>query len=65
MAYGDFKDLTRRTVTDEILRDKAKKMIDIKGVLLGWFIIKFLIEKHLVEQSKQKLCLIKISGRVT
>ena len=23
MAYGDFKDLTRRTVSDEILRDKA------------------------------------------
>ena len=23
MAYGDFKDLTRRTVSDKILRDKA------------------------------------------
>ena len=23
MAYGDFKDLTRRTASDEILRDKA------------------------------------------
>ena len=23
MAYGDFKDLTRRTVFDKILRDKA------------------------------------------
>ena len=23
MAYGDFKDLTRRTTSDKILRDKA------------------------------------------
>ena len=23
MAYGDFKDLTRRTASDKILRDKA------------------------------------------
>ena len=23
MVYGDFKDLTRRTASDEILRDKA------------------------------------------
>ena len=23
MAYGDFKDLTRRTASDEILRDKV------------------------------------------
>ena len=23
MTYGDFKDLTRRTVSDKILRDKA------------------------------------------
>ena len=23
MAYGDFKDLTRRAVSDKILRDKA------------------------------------------
>ena len=23
MAYGDFKDLTRRTASDKVLRDKA------------------------------------------
>ena len=43
MAYGDFKDLTRRTTSDKILRDKAfkllkiKDMMDIKGVLLQLF----------------------------
>ena len=26
MAYGDFKDLTRRTASDKILRDKAFKI---------------------------------------
>ena len=37
MAYGYFRDLTRRTVSDKILRDKAfniaknKNMMDIKG----------------------------------
>ena len=43
MAYGDFKDLTRRTASDNILRDKAFKhltllkirnMIYIKRVLV-------------------------------
>ena len=32
--------------------------MDIKEVLLGWF-INFLIKKHLVEESKMKLCLKK------
>ena len=47
MAYGDFKDLARRTASDKVLRDKAfniaknLKMIDIKEVLLLWFIIFF------------------------
>ena len=49
LAYGDFKDLTRRTTSDKILRDKtfniAKSMIDVKGVLLQWF-INFLIKKN-------------------
>ena len=27
MAYGDFKDLTRRTTSDKILRDKAFKLL--------------------------------------
>ena len=26
MAYGDFKDLTKRTVADKVLRDKAFKI---------------------------------------
>ena len=40
MAYGDFKDLTRRTASDKILRDKSfniakiQNIMDIKGVLL-------------------------------
>ena len=40
MAYGDFKDLTRRTASDKILRDKSfniakiQNMMDMKGVLL-------------------------------
>ena len=44
MAYGDFTNLTRRTDSDKILRDKAfniaknRNMMDIKGVLLQWFI---------------------------
>ena len=45
MAYGDFKDLTRRTAFGEELRDKAfnvaknPKYMGLKGVLLLWFII--------------------------
>ena len=27
MAYGDFKDLTRRTASDKILRDKASNIV--------------------------------------
>ena len=27
MAYGDFKDLARRTVVDKVLRDKAFKIV--------------------------------------
>ena len=39
MAYGDVKDLTKRTTSDKILRDKASDvryhdMMDIKEVLL-------------------------------
>ena len=38
MAYGDFKDLARRTASDGVLRDKtfnaAKNMMDMKEVLL-------------------------------
>ena len=43
MAYGDFKDLEKRTASDNILRDKAfnivkiLNMTDIKEDLLLWF----------------------------
>ena len=39
MAYGDFKDLARRTASDKVLRDKAFKIaIDQKydGYQRGW-----------------------------
>ena len=49
MAYGDFKDMKRRTASDKILRDKAfniaknPKYVNIKKVLLQWY-INFLIK---------------------
>ena len=52
MAYGDFKDLKRRTFSDKVLRDKAfniakiLNMMDIKEGLLLWFIM-FLIKSLL------------------
>ena len=52
MAYEDFKDLKRRTVSNKILRDKAfnilkmLNMMDIKEGLLLWF-INFLIKSPL------------------
>ena len=52
MAYGDFKDLARRTASDGVLRDKtfnaAKNMMDMKEVLLLWFIF-FLIKSLLLQ----------------
>ena len=59
MAYGDFKDLTRRTTFDKILCDKAfniaknPNMKNIKGFMLQW-IIKFFDEKLLVVLLKMK-----------
>ena len=41
MAYGDFKDLKRRTFSDKVLRDKAfniAKNPKKKEDLLPWFI---------------------------
>ena len=43
MAYGDFKDLAKRTASDKALRDKAfniakiLNMVDIKEGWLLWF----------------------------
>ena len=57
MAYGDFKDLARRTASDKLLRDKAfniakiLNMMDIKEGLLLWF-INFLIKSPLRLQIK-------------
>ena len=57
MAYGDFKDLTRRTASDKILRDKVFNIAEmgIKGVFLQWF-INFLIKKLLVVVLKMRKC---------
>ena len=42
MAYGDFKDLARRTASDEVLRDKAfniaKKMLNMMGIKEDWLL---------------------------
>ena len=43
MAYGNFKDLARRTASDKVLRDKASNiaktpnMMDIKEGLFLWY----------------------------
>ena len=45
MVYQYFKDLAKRTASDKVLRDKAfniakiSNMMNIKEVLLLWFII--------------------------
>ena len=57
-AYGDFKDLTRRTASDKTLRDillKIQNMIDIKRILLQWF-TNLLIKRLLVVVLKMKKC---------
>ena len=66
MTYGDFKDLTRKRASDKILHCKAfdlAKNLKCYGYqrYLPSMVYKFFdIKKHLVEQSKMKLCLIKI-----
>ena len=51
MAYGDFKDLAKRTASDRVLRDKhlillkILNMMDIKGMLSLWF-TNFLIKSR-------------------
>ena len=64
MAYGDLKDLTRKTASDKILCDKAFKVyndlllkmqnININVDLLQWS-INFLIKKLLVVVVKMKI----------
>ena len=63
MAYGDFKDLARRTAADKMLSVKhlillkIQNIMDINAELLQWF-INFLIKKILVAVLKIKLFLI-------
>ena len=64
MAYGDFKDLTRRTASDKILRDKAfniAKNPKYDGYQRGFasIVYKFLIKNLQVEQLKMKIFLVK------
>ena len=67
MAYWNFKDLTRRTTSDTILRDKAfnvAKNQKYHGYQMGLasrglVFINFLIKRLQVEQFKMKSCFIK------
>ena len=47
MDYGDFKDLARRTASDNVLRDKAFNIAKNPKYWLLWFII-FLIKSQKV-----------------
>ena len=58
MTYGDFKDLTRRTASNQVLWDKAfniAKNSKYDGYQRG-IASKFLIKSLLVEVLKVKLC---------
>ena len=61
MTYGNFKDLTERTASGKVLRDKgfniAKiwNMMGIKGIMFQR-LKHFLIKKLLAEQLKMKIC---------
>ena len=64
MVYGDFKDLTRRTASDKILRDesfnntkKILNMMDINVELLQLFTL-FLIKKLLAVALRLKINLL-------
>ena len=61
MAYEDFKDLTRRTASDKILRDKAfniAKNPKYDGYQHGPAsrVYKFLTKRLQVEQLKMRIC---------
>ena len=64
MNHADFKDLTRRTASDKIARDKAFKIpknpkCDGYQHGLTSLVYKFLIKKLQAEQLKMKIFLIK------
>ena len=49
MAYGDFKDLTRRTASDKILHDKAFNIAKFDKILRKQ---KHLLSFHFTNKSK-------------
>ena len=53
MAYGDFKDLSRKAASDKALPDKNEKKMDIKEMLLQWF-TNFLIKSLLLRMDGQR-----------
>ena len=64
MARGNFKNLTRRIVSDKILRDKAFNIANntkYDGYQCGpaSMVYNFFDKKYLVEQPKIKVCLTK------
>ena len=64
MAYGDFKDLTKRTASDKILRDKPfnfAKNLKSDGYQrrLASMVYKFFDKKSLDGTVKMKIFLIK------
>ena len=62
MAYGDFRDLNRRTSADKVLKHlillKIQNMMDMSVDLLQWS-KNFLIKISLVVVLKMKIFLIK------
>ena len=64
MAYGDFKDLNRKTVAYKVLYDKAFNIVknpkyDGYQRGLASVVYNFFDKKRLVEQLKTKIFLIK------
>ena len=60
MAYGDFKDLTRRTASDKVLHDKGlilqKILTDAYQKVLALMVYKFFHKKyHMVVVLKMKI----------
>ena len=58
MAYGDFKDLARRTASDKVLRDKAfnigkNSKYDGYQRGLALMVYKFFLIKTLLMQTKE------------
>ena len=56
MAYGDFKDLTRRTASEKTLHDKAFNVAKNPKYDLGQEFINSLKKKLLVSVLKMRIC---------